>query len=137
MNINQLHDKLVKKANMQKVAGLGAIKLRNAIADLNRVRSNTKLVDSLMQTAISSPSLLDRSLRPFILPNKHLTTNGVLQKLKSADVYQNNDLNKLIDRIANNVESRTRKIRSLGGSDIADAFDQKLINKYIKDIPSK
>ena len=132
MNLNQLHDKLVKKANMQKVAGPGAIKLRNAIADLNRVRSNTKLVESLMQTAISSPGLLDSSLRPFISPNKRLTTNGVLQKLKSADVYQNNDLNKLIDRIANNVESRTRKIRSLGGSDIADKFDQKLINKYIK-----
>ena len=33
MNINQLHDKLVKKANMKKVAGPGATKLRKLIAE--------------------------------------------------------------------------------------------------------
>ena len=71
------------------------------------------------------------------MPNKYLTTNDVLQKMKLADRYQNDTLNKLIDRIANNIESRRQKIRSLGGYDIEDAFDQKLINKYIKDITSK
>ena len=138
MNINQLHDKLVKKANMQKVAGPGAARLRKLIADFNRVRSNGKLVDSLKQTVIPSDSnLLEEALMPFIMPNKYLTTNNVLQKMKLADRYQNDTLNKLIDRIANNIESRRQKIRSLGGYDVEDAFDQKLINKYIKDITSK
>ena len=125
MNINQLHERLVKKANMQKVAGPGATKLRNAIAGLNRVRSNTKLVDSLKQSIFSSDSkLLDDAIIPFVMPNKYLSVDAVLQKLKSPDRFFNDDLNKLIDRIANNVESRSKKIRSLGGYDTENAFEQ-------------
>ena len=142
MNINQLHDKLVKKANMKKVAGLGAIKLRNAIAGLNRARSNRKLVDELKQALYltahgSNPKPLEDALIPFIFPNKYLSVDDVLQKLKSTRTAYDKDLNKLIDRISNNIESRSKKIRSLGGYDVEKAFDQKLINKYIKDIPSK
>ena len=140
MNINQLHAKLVKKANMKKVAGYGAIKLRNAIAGLNRARSNGKLVNELKRALYltahgSNPKPLEEALIPFVMPNKHLSINDVLQKLKSTHTALDDDLNKLIDRIANNVESRSKKIRSLGGYDTENAFEQKLINKYIKDIP--
>ena len=40
MNINQLHDRLIKNANMKKVAGPNAARLRNIIADFNKVRGD-------------------------------------------------------------------------------------------------
>ena len=38
MNIQELHNRLIKRASMQKVAGPAAIALRNAIANVNKVR---------------------------------------------------------------------------------------------------
>ena len=144
MNINQLHDKLVKKANILKIAGHGATKLRNIIADFNKVRDDKNLIDSLKQigrpdpdTLMPASDILRKSLAPFILKNRFNSTQNILNTFRSPYALINDDLNKLIDRINDNIISRKKRIRSLEGSDAAKAFDQKLVNKYIKDIPSK
>lgn len=137
MNINQLYSNLVKKANMKKVAGPNAARLRKLITDLNRVRGDKNLVDSLKQIASTSPNILEGSLRPFYSPNSHILTEDILQMFKSPHTYLDKGINKFINRINDNILSREARIGSLGGLDIANAFDQKLINKYLKDIPSK
>ena len=84
-----------------------------------------------------SPDILRTSLAPFILKNSLNSTNRLLNTFKSPYTYLHSDLNKFIDRINDAIRYRKSKIRDLGGYTVEDAFDQKLINKYIKDIPSK
>ena len=135
MNIQELHNRLIKKANMQKVAGPGADKLRKIIADINKVRSDKNLVAHLNKSPLLEENYqLFKALTPFTLKNKSLNVPSDLLTLKSPYTLVDDDLNKLIDRIADNINSRKGKIIRLGGYDTAKAYEQKLINKYIKDI---
>ena len=122
---------------MKKVAGPGATKLRKLIADFNKVRSDRKLVNRLRQIGHTSPDALDRPLTPFYLKNSLNSTGCILNMFKSPYTYIDEDLNKLIDKINDNIISKKRRISFLEGYDATKAFDQKLINKYIKDIPFK
>ena len=126
-----------KQASMQKVAGPAAIKLRRIIAELNDVRSDKRLVDSLQYGFGGwGGGLLGDTLKPFAGKNKHLNILHI-NRLKSPFTYADADLNKLIDKINDTIFSRRQKIKALGGEDAARAYEQSIIDKYIKDIPSK
>ena len=134
MNIQELHNRLIKRASMQKVAGPAAIALRNAIANVNKVRGKRKLVDSLEQVSLISPRLLEDAVIPLTFPNKSLQSTYVLHKLKSPFKHTDADLNKLIDKLSKIIKNKEQKINNISGLDAAMAFDQSLINKYLKDI---
>lgn len=133
MNINQLYSNLVKKANMKKVAGPNAARLRKLIEDFNRVRNDSDLVYSLKQIASTSPNILEKSLSPFYLPNPFNSTMRVLNTFKSPYTHADKDLNKFIDRINDAIMFRKSKIRDLGGYAVAKAFDKSLLDKYLID----
>ena len=71
MNIQELHNRLIKRAGM-------ADKLRKLIADLNKTRGNRKFVDNLEKTKRlpDTPDLLD-------VPNVRLDVPDV--RLAAAD----------------------------------------------------
>lgn len=133
MNINQLYSNLVKKANMKKVAGPNAARLRELIADFNRVRKDSDLLDSLKQIASTSPDILEKSLRPFYTPNPYNSTKRILNVFKSPYSLLDNDLNKFIDRINDAIEYRKSKIKGPGYYAAANAFDKSLLDKYLID----
>ena len=134
MNIQELHNRLIKRASMQKVAGPAAIALRNAIANVNKVRGKRKLVDSLEQVSLISPRLLEDAVIPLTFPNKSLQSTYVLHKLKSPLKHTDADLTKFIDKLSKIIKNKERKINNISGLDAAYEFDQSLINKYLKDI---
>ena len=136
MNIQELHNRLVKKASLAKYTGSGADFLRDSIAKLNRSRSDKNLIRLAEKTHLASHNFdLKRVLLPFHVPNGALEIPRDIQLLKSPYNEFAHRENKLIDRIANFVDSRKKRIKALKGKDAAEAFEQKLINKYVKELP--
>ena len=137
MNIQELHNKLVKHASMQKVAGLGAKQLRDAIAEFNKIRGDKKYVEHLkdmyLDAHTKTPEPIAWALRPYVSRNRELGVLSDLDTFKTPYRYGDTDLNRLIDRIKKNVLSRMYKIRNLSGREAAEAYEQSLVNKYIKE----
>ena len=139
MNIQELHNKLVKKASMQKVAGPRADQLRSTIAQINKLRGDKGFVSEMNKVFRhrDAPEALVDSLAPYIFENKYLDTPSVLQALKTSDIKSID--NKYIDRLHRALEYRLNGIRtgvpnSLLGRVAANAVDENIINRYLKDI---
>lgn len=149
MNINQLHNKLVKQANITKVAGPRANDLRRAIVAFNQVRNDPKALQGLRKlNDVTGYKHHELNLLSDIYnyPNSCLDPKDVLHYLKKPPyrLYDDISHNKFIDRIGRMIESKydhmadIAKEKGLQGLDFwsqfngkKSEFNQKLINRYI------
>ena len=138
MNIQELHNKLVKKASMQKVAGWMSQDFKRSLDSFNKLRANDDIMKSLrkvIRANLKGPNThpkFSTKLIPYYSENKYLNPMEVLRTLKDSDVFNHNA--EFIDKLMKHLDYRVNKIEALAGYEPRRLFEKNLINKYIKDV---
>jgi hypothetical protein len=138
MNIQELHNRLIKRASMQKIAGWRSSAFKSSLDSFNKLRANDDIMKGLrkiIRANLKGPNThpkFSTKLIPYYLENKHLNPGEVLRTLKDSAVFDHNT--EFIDKLIKHLDYRVNKIEALAGYEPRRLFEKNIINKYIKDV---